>query len=79
MKNYQLATIGFSENLEYSTTRSETFFPYLTGKQSLLKDSFAGEYDFYIYEELPRNSTNGGITTRKLEGLSDAVMHIFGI
>lgn len=75
----QFATIGFSANLKYSTTRSETFFPYLTAKQSLLKDSFTGEHGFYIYEELPRNSTNSGITTRKLEGLSDAVMHIFGI
>lgn len=74
----QLATIGFSANLKYSTTRSETFFPYLTAKQSLLKDSFSGEHGFYLYEELPRNTTTG-ITTRGLEGISDAIMKIFGI
>ena len=75
----QSATIGFSANLKYATTRCETFFPYLTVRQSLLNDTFTGEHGYYLYEELPRNNTNSGITTRGLEGVSDAVMKVFGI
>lgn len=75
----QSATIGFSAKLKYATTRCETFFPYLTVRQSLLNDTFSGEHGYYVYEELPRNNTNSGITTRGLEGVSDAVMKVFGI
>ena len=75
----QSATIGFSANLKYTTTRCETFFPYLTARQSLLNDSFIGEHGLYVYDELPRNNINSGITTRGLEGGSDAMMKVFGI
>lgn len=75
----QAATIGFSANLEYSTTRCETFVSYLMAKQELLNDSFVGESGFYIYEEMPNFGNSSGITGRGLEGLTDAVLKVFGI
>ncbi|NOT65173.1 MAG: hypothetical protein HOP06_03915 [Methylotenera sp.] len=75
----QAATIGFSANLQYSTTRCETFFPYFTAKQELLNDGFSGESGFYIYEEMPNFGGAAGVTGRGLQGLTDAVLKIFGM
>ncbi len=75
----QAATMGFSANLQYSTTRAATFFPYLTGKQGLLDDSFAGAGGYYVYEEVPSASGKAGVTGRRLEGFTDAVLKVFGI
>ena len=75
----QSATIGFSANLQYSTTRCETFTPYLMGKEELLDDSFAGDYGFYIYEEIPNFGKKSGITGRGLEGFTDSLLKVFGI
>lgn len=75
----QAATIGFSANIQYSTTRCETFFPYLTAKQELLKDGFDGESGYYIYEEMPNLESRSGITGRGLEGFTDAVLKVFGL
>ena len=75
----QAATLGFSANLQYSTTRAATFFPYLTGKQGLLDDSFAGAQGYYVYEEMPHAGAKAGVGGRGLEGISDAVLKMFGI
>ena len=75
----QAATLGFSANLRYSTTRASTFFPYLTGKQGLLDDSFAGADGYYVYEEVPHAGARAGVTGRGLEGITDAVLKVFGI
>jgi len=75
----QAATLGFSANLQYSTTRAATFFPYLTGKQGLLDDSFAGAQGYYVYEEMPHAGAKAGVGGRGLEGISDAVLKVFGI
>ncbi len=75
----QAATMGFSANLQYSTTRAATFFPYLTGKQGLLDDSFAGADGYYVYEEVPSAGGKAGVSGRGLEGFTDAVLKVFGI
>lgn len=75
----QTATLGFSANVSYSTIRSETFFPYLMGKQALLNDHFAGASGFYVYEETPRGGKKSGSVERGLEGMTDAVLKVFGI
>lgn len=75
----QAATMGFSANLQYSTTRAATFFPYLMGKQGLLDDSFTGADGYYVYEEVPSAGAKAGVTGRGLEGFTDAVLKVFGI
>ena len=75
----QAATIGFSAGLDYKTRRSEPFGAYLLGKQELFYDSFAGNGGSFLYEEMPREGKKTGIWGRGLEGLSDAVLKVFGI
>jgi hypothetical protein len=75
----QAATIGWSANLRYTTSRSETFAAYLLGQRDLLNDSFAGEDGYYVYEEIPDRRRAGGITGRGLEGMTDALLKAFGI
>jgi hypothetical protein len=75
----QAATIGFSANVNYTTIRTETFWPYLTSKQALFNDCFAGESGCYIYEETPYCGRKPGVAGRGLEGLTDSVLKIFGI
>jgi hypothetical protein len=75
----QSATLGFSANLEYKTTRCETFVAYLRGKEDLFNDLFAGQPGRFIYEEMPAGGRRGGVTGRGFEGLADAVLKAFGI
>lgn len=75
----QAATLGFSANLGYRTTRSETFAAYLLGREALLNDRFEGAPGCFLYEVLPGRSRPVGVTGRGLEGLSDAVLKAFGI
>ena len=75
----QAATLGFSANLDYRTTRTETFVSYLLGREALLNDLFAGAPGRFVYEEMPGGARRAGVTGRGLAGLSDAVLRIFGI
>lgn len=75
----QAATIGFTANLDYSTTRSETFGAYLLGEHGLFNDNFAGGPGCYVYEEMPYFRRRTGITGRGLQGLTDALLKAFGI
>ena len=75
----QAGTMGFSANLWYSTTRCETFAPYLMGEQALLNDSFAGAPGFYVYEETPNFGRKTGLTGRGLEGVFDSLLKVFGL
>jgi hypothetical protein len=75
----QISTIGFSANLNYSTSRTETVMAYLSGKKGLLRDRFSGSAGFYIYEEMPDPSKRSGITGKGIEGISDAVLKLFGV
>ena len=75
----QAATIGFSANLSYSTSRCETFASYLLGKQELFNDNFSGGPGFYIYEEMPHFGKKAGITGRGLEGIADSLLKVLGV
>ena len=75
----QAGTMGFSANLWYSTTRCETFVPYLMGEQALLNDSFAGAPGYYVYEETPNFGRKTGLTGRGLEGVFDSMLKVFGL
>ncbi len=75
----QAATIGFSANLSYKTTRCETFVSYLRGKENLFNDLFGGGPGRFVYEEVPSSTRKAGITGRGLEGFVDAVLKAFGI
>lgn len=75
----QACTVGFSANLNYSTTRTETFMAYFGGKKELLRDRFSGQSGYFIYEAMPDPSKRVGITGRGIEGIADAVLKLFGI
>ena len=75
----QAATIGFSANLDYRTTRCETFISYLRGQENLFNDLFGGGPGRFVYEEIPSVGRRTGVTGRGLEGLLDAVLKAFGI
>ena len=74
----QAGTLGFDAALAYSVTRSETFGAYLMGKAGLFDDRFRGD-GRYLYEEMPRGRDGGSVWGRGLEGLSDAVLKVFGV
>lgn len=75
----QSATLGFSTDVRYSTLRSETFLPYLRGQQALLNDRFDGNHGVYLYEETPRHGKQPGKVGSWFEGLTDAILKVFGI
>lgn len=75
----QSATIGFSSNLGYSSTRCETFMSYLLGQEDLFNDLFSGGPGLFIYEEMPAQSSKTGLTGKGLEGLLDAALKVFGV
>ena len=75
----QAATIGFSASIDYANTRCETFISYWTGKEDLFNDLFTGRAGVYVYEEMPELNRSTGITGRGLEGISDALLKIFGV
>lgn len=72
------ATMGWSSGVRYKVMRSETYMAYLTGKQSLFNDSFAGAGGKIIYEEMPR-ARKAGIFGRGLEGLGDGLLKVVGL
>jgi len=75
----QASTLGFSANVDYSTVRCETFFPFYMSKTALLQDRFAGEGGYYVYDETPRGGKKAGFVERGLEGVVDGVLKVFGI
>lgn len=70
--------VGFSADLAYSVTRTETFWPYFLGRQQLLKDRVIAGGGVLIVEEAPFTARNGEVR-RGLEGLIDAGMKAFGM
>lgn len=75
----QAATIGFSANLVYATTRCETFGAYLMGKQELFNDNFGGGPGFYVYEEMPHGGQKTGLFGRGIEGITDSLLKVLGV
>ena len=74
----QAATLGFSANLAYSSTRCETFVSYWSGKEELFNDAFSGGPGVYVYEEMPAADGAAG-AGRWLKGFSDALLKVFGV
>ena len=75
----QAATLGFSAHAEFSVTRCETFVSYWRGDQGLFNDRFSGDAAFYLYEETPNMRSKRGFIGRSLDGMTDAVLKVFGI
>lgn len=71
--------IGFSAGIAYSTGRTETFIPYLFGREPLLKDRIAAGSGVLIAEEAPMAGRSGGGVRHGLEGIADAMLKVFGI
>ena len=70
---------GFSAELTYSVTRTETFWPYLFGRESLLKDRVIGGDGVLIVEEAPFVGRGGRGARKGLEGALDAMLKAVGI
>ncbi len=76
----QAATLGFGANVAYSQVRTETFFPYLSGRHALFNDRFSAEQGVYLYEETTgAGRRDRGPAGRQLEGIVDALLKIFGV
>ncbi|KAB7644864.1 hypothetical protein [Polymorphobacter fuscus] len=71
--------IGFSAGIAYSTGRTETFIPYLFGREPLLKDRVAAGSGLLIAEEAPMAGRAKRGIRHGLEGAIDAVLKVFGI
>lgn len=75
----QNATIGFSAAAEYKTLRTETFWPYLNGKQLLFNDCFAGDGAWFLYQEAPAVDERNNSSPWRPQGVGDAILRAFGI
>ncbi len=71
--------VGFSADLAYSVARTETFWPYLFGRESLFKDKVQAGGGLLIIEESPLSARNGAGGSKGLEGLLDAGLKVFGL
>lgn len=71
--------VGFSADLGYSVTRTETFWPYFFGREQLLKDKVEAGEGVLILEEAPMAGRRGGQTRRGIEGMIDAGLKVVGI
>lgn len=71
--------VGFSTDLGYAVTRSETFWPYFLGREPLLKDRVTAGGGVLILEEAPMAARRSGRTPRGMEGAIDAAMKVFGL
>lgn len=71
--------VGFSTDLAYSVTRTETFAPYFFGREQLLKDKVEQGKGILIVEEAPLSSRRGSGVGGRLEGVFDAALKVFGL
>jgi hypothetical protein len=76
----QVASLGFTANLDYSVSRCGTFYSYYNGKDALLDDRFSGS-GFYLHEVSPGNRLNGplGIMTHPFEIIWEVLTKAIGI
>ena len=75
----QRQLVGFSADLSYSVTRTETFWPYFFGREQLLKDRVEAGHGVLIIEEAPFAGRRGRDGPRGIEGFLDAGMKVFGM
>jgi hypothetical protein len=70
--------VGFSPDLAYTVARTETFWPYFMGRESLFKDRVDAGGGVVLIEEAPMGG--GGRGPRKgLEGAFDVALKAFGL
>lgn len=74
----QSQLVGFSADLAYAIARTETFWPYFLGRESLLKDRVEAGAGVLIVEEAP-TAGGRGAPRKGLEGAADIVLKAFGI
>ena len=70
--------VGFSADLAYSVTRTETFAPYFFGREPLLKDRVEAGSGILVIEEAPLAMRSGKVR-HGLEGMIDAGLKAFGL
>lgn len=73
----QLATIGFTPNLDYLPVRAETFWGYYRDMNPLFDDLFAGEGLFVLQETA--STSEGGAPRRFWSAIWNSVLKVFGI
>lgn len=71
--------VGFSADLAYAVTRTETFWPYFLGREQLLKDRVLGGEGMLIVEEAPMAGRKGRGAAGGLEGAFDAARTAVGL
>lgn len=71
--------VGFSADLAYSVTRTETFWPYLIGLEVLLKDKVEAGEGLLIIEEAPMATGGRAVSRKGLEGAADVLLKAVGI
>lgn len=70
--------VGFSADLAYSVTRTETFWPYFLGREQLFKDRVQAGDGLLIVEEAPMAGRRGE-ARHGLEGTADAMLKLVGL
>lgn len=71
--------VGFSPDLSYAVTRTETFWPYFLGLQQLLKDKVEAGEGVLVLEEAPASAGGGTSPRRGLEGAADVLLKAVGL
>jgi hypothetical protein len=71
--------VGFSADLAYSVTRTETFWPYFLGRESLLKDRVEAGDGVLVIEEAPMASRHGTGVRRGIEDIIDGGLKVIGV
>lgn len=75
----QAQLIGFSADLDYSVTRTETFWPYFRGYEQLFKDKVEAGEGVLMIEEAPMAGRKKAGARRGLEGAFDVMTKALGI
>ncbi len=70
--------VGFSPDLSYTVTRTETFWPYFLGHEALFKDRVDAGSGILIIEEAPMGGGRNG-PRKGLEGAFDVFLKAFGV
>jgi uncharacterized protein (AIM24 family) len=72
------ATLGFLPSLPFQVARTETFVPYLRGREPLFNDRFGPGPGLIVYEERP-SGRDGARVTRALTSWFDAFRQGLGV
>jgi hypothetical protein len=71
--------VGFSPDLAYSVTRTETFWPYFLGMAQLLRDRIEAGDGVLVLEEAPMAGRAGAHPRKGLEGAFDVMLKAVGL